>query len=339
MKNKTSSQQLGPKIQKMPILQEVLGEIGRANQEAEKLKAQIVLKNNVLLPILESQPDPKKERRVIVYIAKVGSPKSTISPDDIAPIGSMLSAIGKVKNLDLILHSPGGNGVVAEKIVHMCRQHCTDFFRVIVPNMAKSAATLIALGADAIVMGYFSELGPIDPQKIINVGGRPQQISAQAFLDARKILLEDIQKAKSQRQDITGYLQQLTSSSMDPAFIVECQREIDFAKDFVRQHLPKHMLKHKFPKLKLTKRKDKAGIIAENLVSTDKRFVHGRMIDPRECRSIDLNVLELPQEDPYWEKILEFYVRAEVFMMAQSKPNQPPASKLFADANSYLLAY
>lgn len=332
-------QPLDAKIEKLPILQEVLAEIGIANQEAEKKKAQIVLKNNVLLPILEFQPDPKKERRVIAYIAKVGLPKSAISPDDIAPVGSMLSAIGKVKNLDLILHSPGGNGVVAEKIVHMCRQHCTDFLRVIVPNMAKSAATLIALGADVIVMGYFSELGPIDPQEIINIGGRPQQVSAQAFLDARKDLLKDIQKARNQRQDITGYLQQLASSSMDPAFIIECQREIDFAKDFVKQHLPGHMLKHKSPKTSLARRKQKASTIAKDLVSTNKRFVHGRMIGVAECESIGLNVLELPQNDPYWETLLEFYVRAEVFMMVHSKPNQPPASKLFADANSYLLAY
>jgi len=329
-------QQLDAKIQKLPILQEVIREIGVANQEAEKVKAQIVLRNDVLLHALESISE---DRRVIAYIAKVVLSKSAISPDDIAPIGSMLAAIGKVKNLDLILHSPGGNGVVAEKIVYMCRQHCTGFFRVIVPNMAKSAATLIALGADEIVMGYFSELGPIDPQKIINVSGIPQQISAQAFLDARKNLLKDIQEARKQRQDITGYLQQLASSSMNPAFIVECQREIDFAKDFVKQHLPNHMLQCLFPKMSLATRKRKASLIARDLVSTNKRFVHGRMIGAQECKSVGLNVLELSQNDPHWEKILELYVRAEVFMMVHSEPNQPPASKLFVDANSYLLAY
>ena len=37
-------------------------------------------------------------------------------------------------------------------------------FRVIVPDQAKSAATLIALGAKGIVMSNTSELGPIDPQ-------------------------------------------------------------------------------------------------------------------------------------------------------------------------------
>jgi membrane-bound ClpP family serine protease len=38
-----------------------------------------------------------------------------------------------------------------------------------VPRQAKSAATLIAIGADEIHMGPLGELGPIDPQ----LGGLP----------------------------------------------------------------------------------------------------------------------------------------------------------------------
>ena len=175
-----------PKIQREPILQQVLKEIGEANQSAERLRNESILKYTTIIPQLE-----KDDRKMIVYIARVGSPNSAISTDDIAPFGSMLDTIGEVKDLDLMIHSPGGNGVVAEKIVDMCRKHCKKWFRVIVPNMAKSAATLISLGADEIVMGYCSELGPIDPQKIINVGGVLQQISAQSFIEARKKLLKD----------------------------------------------------------------------------------------------------------------------------------------------------
>jgi len=204
--------------------------------------------------------------------------------------------------------------------------------------MAKSAATLIALGADQIVMGYCSELGPIDPQKIINVGGVAQQISAQSFIEARNSLLKEIQDGTKQGIDITGYLQQLASSSMDPAFIFECQKEVDFAKDFVRKHSPDRMLKHKSPKLSLKARKDKASAIADDLTSTDQRFIHGRMISPKECESIGLNVLELEKENPYWEKIFELYVRAEVFMMINSKP-ESAVGKLFMDGHTHLIAF
>ncbi len=250
----------------------------------------------------------------------------------------MLSTIGEVDNLDLMIHSPGGNGVVAEKIVDMCRHYCKKNFRVIVPNMAKSAATLISLGADEILMGYCSELGPIDPQKVINIAGVMQQISGQSFIQARKDLLKDLQKSKNQGLDYTGLLQQLAFSSMDPAFILECEKEVEFSKDFVKKRLPEGMLKVKFPGLSLSQRKRKASSIARNLTSTDRRFIHGRMIGPAECSTLGLNIAELKQDDPYWENIFQLYVRAEVFMMINSKPDNQ-ACKLFMDSNTHLLAY
>ena len=52
---------------------------------------------------------------------------------------------------------------------------CNDAVNVIVPMTAKSAATLMCLGADAIYMGEFSDLGPIDVQieDLIEKGSRP----------------------------------------------------------------------------------------------------------------------------------------------------------------------
>lgn len=324
---------IDPKIQKEPILQQVLKEIGEANQAADRIRNESILRNTTIIPQLE-----KNNRKLIAYVAKLGSPNPAISSDDIAPFGSMLSATGEVDNLDLMIHSPGGNGVVAEKIVDMCRRYCKKQFRVIVPNMAKSAATLISLGADEVVMGYCSELGPIDPQKVISVGGVIQQISAQSFIQARKSLLKELQKSKKQGLDITGYLQQLASSTMDPAFILECEKEVEFAKDFVRKRMPDNMLKVKFPNLNLSQRKRKASDIAKNLTSTNERFIHGRMIGPAECNSIGLNILELKQDDPYWEMIFALYVRAEVFMMVNSEEKRQ-AGKLFIDSHTHLLAY
>ena len=248
----------------------------------------------------------------------------------------MLSSLGDFTDLDLMIHSPGGNGVVAEKLVEMCRSSCKGKFRVIVPNMAKSAATLIALGADEVVMGYCSELGPIDPQKLIVAGGRIQQVSAQSIISARDMLMEQIQTARSQGKDITGYQQQLASSTMDPAFIFECQKEVDFAIDLVKKCLPNRMLKIKFPSKKPSWRKTKAEEIAKNLTSTDQRFIHGRMIGPKECAALGLNVTELERDNEYWKNLFELYVRAEVLMSIRSGPNSVVA-KLFTDAHTHLL--
>lgn len=63
----------------------------------------------------------------------------------------------------LIIHSKGGEVEPAYLISKTCKENAPKFV-VAVPRRAKSAATLIALGAGEIHMGSMSELGPIDPQ-------------------------------------------------------------------------------------------------------------------------------------------------------------------------------
>ena len=67
------------------------------------------------------------------------------------------------KPLLLIIHSKGGEVEPAYLISKTCKEKSSEFI-VAVPRRAKSAATLISLGAKEIHMGSMSELGPIDPQ-------------------------------------------------------------------------------------------------------------------------------------------------------------------------------
>jgi hypothetical protein len=67
-----------------------------------------------------------------------------------------------VKQLDIFLCSNGGSGTVPWRLVSLFREF-SQKFSVLIPYRAYSAATLIALGADEIVMHPFAELGPIDP--------------------------------------------------------------------------------------------------------------------------------------------------------------------------------
>src|SRR5713226_451339 len=173
-----------------PHLQTHLSRVLQEMQEA----AQGRISRQELIRRIEAQ-DQNVKRRLIVYVANTENPNSALSPADIVPLGDALASVGKVDNLDLLLHTTGGSGDVAEKFVEMCRRYFPHNFRVIVPNMAKSAGTLIALGADSIVMGYCSELGPIDPQIVIVVGNKPQLVSAWTFIRARDQLQEKTQKA------------------------------------------------------------------------------------------------------------------------------------------------
>lgn len=73
-----------------------------------------------------------------------------------------LDRIGRVGKIGLFIYSRGGDVAVPWILDNTIRKYCNEF-EVIVPYRAHSAATMVTLGADAIVMGKHGELGPIDP--------------------------------------------------------------------------------------------------------------------------------------------------------------------------------
>ena len=66
-------------------------------------------------------------------------------------------------DLHLMINSFGGLGEVAVRLVRSAQAHCREL-TIIVPDQAKSAATLVAVGGHHIIMGSASDLGPVDPQ-------------------------------------------------------------------------------------------------------------------------------------------------------------------------------
>ncbi|MCX6782555.1 MAG: hypothetical protein NTZ20_00960 [Candidatus Levybacteria bacterium] len=80
-------------------------------------------------------------------------------------------ALSKSKDKDvlLVLSTTGGQIEPAYLISKCCKEYSKEKFVVVIPRRAKSAGTLLALGADEIHMGSMSQLGPIDPQ----IGGLP----------------------------------------------------------------------------------------------------------------------------------------------------------------------
>ncbi|MEX0141180.1 hypothetical protein MRBLMS1_001994 [Massilia sp. LMS1-1-1.1] len=74
------------------------------------------------------------------------------------------SQVSNPRDILLVVQSGGGRIEPAYLISKTCKSLSAKKFAVVVPRRAKSAATLLALGADEIHMGLMSELGPIDPQ-------------------------------------------------------------------------------------------------------------------------------------------------------------------------------
>ena len=132
-----------------------------------------------------------RDSRVLVYVTSDRAPApAQIGDDAVRPMFDHLRSIGHTPKLDLFIYSRGGAIDVPWRIATALRQ-VSDEWNVLVPFRANSAATLLALGADGIVMGRQGELGPIDPQLSIkrvvpdSGGGQTvvqEQISAEDVL-------------------------------------------------------------------------------------------------------------------------------------------------------------
>lgn len=102
--------------------------------------------------------------KVITYFTsdRQGPMNARIAMDVIPIFSQQLRKIGKQEKIDLFLYSSGGDTMVPWRLVSMIREYC-DQFSVIIPYKAHSSATMIAIGADEIVMSDLSEISPIDP--------------------------------------------------------------------------------------------------------------------------------------------------------------------------------
>jgi len=86
-----------------------------------------------------------------------------IFPDSVTYFEELISDANPAEDLHLLLDTPGGDGETAIRPVRSAQARCREL-TVIVPNQAKSAGTILAIGAHWIIMGPASDLGPVDPQ-------------------------------------------------------------------------------------------------------------------------------------------------------------------------------
>lgn len=224
-------------------------------------------------------------RKLTLYIANPRSSRAMINREDIIAFEDIIRTISNRDEVDLLINSPGGDPAVAEEIIISYRNKFKSF-HVIVPDYAKSAATMIALGSDAIHMGPSSELGPIDPQiQIPSPNGRIETISARAFID-------------------------MPIEKISLGIVSICVDAISAAQDFACKWLTQHML---------SREPDQAKNVAKKLTEGIFYISHGKTIDFRETREeLGLNV-KLIDNDELWDKIWELYLRGVQFLQNTRK--------------------
>lgn len=127
--------------------------------------------------------EAKRGRPLIVYVtSNRPNANGMIAGDSVPELLDQLQCLpAETKKLDLLIVSDGGDPTVAWRIVSLIRERA-DNFSVLVPQAAFSAATLIVLGANEVIMHPNGNLGPTDPQiRIQRRGGKDGTTDAVGF--------------------------------------------------------------------------------------------------------------------------------------------------------------
>lgn len=202
------------------------------------------------------------------------------------------------KELALILNCPGGDGLAAERIVNLCRANSARGFSVIVPKMAKSAATMVCLGADRILMSYTSELGPIDPQILIR-DERGTPVRYQAAHEIIESYDDLVKQANTTKGRLEPYLQQLARYDARDIQNIKSAQQLS-------ESIAVNLLKSG-----ILKKNTNAQISAKIKPLTDPRRTinHGRPLFYDALKKCGLNVSVYKNKDPLWMAVWELYVR------------------------------
>lgn len=246
--------------------------------------------------------------KLLVYSANPNSPlpqATAIIQQDTMNFEDLLRSASKSKKGYLMLTSPGGDPNAAEKLLMMCRERFAEGFCVIVPYSAKSAATLISLGADKIFMGYMAELGPIDPQ--IQVDPEKPPLPARSFIDGLDMIRKRIQGGEL----AVTYLPMLAQIS--PQLIAVCESAIEDSRVTAEKWLKKYQLRDD-PK--------QAELVADWLSNGVNYKSHGKMIDFNEAKEVlKLNVERIDPASDLWDLTWELFVRSMAFFQSPAGRN------------------
>lgn len=122
-----------------------------------------------------------RKRPLIVYVTSIRPNMSAqMAGDALSPIIDQINLIPKEKKaVDFLIISNGGDPITSLRIMGLLRERFDDV-AVLLPYVAYSAATILALGANEIIMHPFSNLGPVDPQLTItrqNGLGQQEQLN------------------------------------------------------------------------------------------------------------------------------------------------------------------
>ncbi len=235
------------------------------------------------------------QRNVIVYysgwlqkdhIARSGVSGFGVDDSDKNGFMAAIHRLDRNKGLDLLLHTPGGEVAATESLVSYLRSMFSDI-RAIVPQLAMSAGTMIALAAQEIVMGKHSSLGPIDPQ----ISGVPAHGIIEEFETAKREIRQDSACIPVWQPIIAKY---------NPTLIGEAEKAIAWSEEIVREWLVTGMFAH----LKPRPRESRADKVVAAFGDHALTKAHGRHISLQTAKEAGIKVKALESDQDLQEAVL-----------------------------------
>lgn len=178
-------------------------------------------------------------RVITLFVAST----SSLTEDEVAELYYHLKGIGSQEKLTLVIYGPGGSSIAAYRLVFLLRKF-TKKLIVVIPEMAASAMTMLALGGDEIVMGPISALSPIDtsianhPLAPLDPGKRPVSVE----INQVKKYLELVKsKDYSSADDFRKSPYFALSEKVHPIFLGTVQRSLSLSKLIMKGIIHTHL--------------------------------------------------------------------------------------------------
>lgn len=216
-------------------------------------------------------------RNLFIYAADFNKGRQGIDvslvQDDFYIIQDILRESNK-KTIDFYIETPGGSGETAEEIARFLHSKF-DEVNFVIAGEAKSAGTILVMSAHNIYMCSTGSLGPIDAQVKI---GR-SIVSAHDY----KTWVED-KRNDAQKNGKLNPFDAILVSQISPGEIYGVLNSLQFAKDLVKDWLPKYKFKNwqttKTQKIPVTQemKELRALEISEKLCNHMDWHTHGRSL-------------------------------------------------------------
>ncbi len=198
-------------------------------------------------------------------------------------------------NLDVLLHSPGGSAEATESIVELLRARFSHI-RFIIPSVAKSAATMMAMSGNQLVMDERSELGPTDPQMLMSRDGQLIMAPAQAIKDQFQTAQEEVNRDPTKLPSWVPILREY-----GPALLAQCDNQMALSHRLVSQWLARYMFAGD------PHGQQKAERVSKYLSDHNNFLSHARRVGINDLTPLGVNILDMRSDPALHEAVRDLY--------------------------------